>query len=109
MKIIRTAVAIFAPLLLQASAFAGSLEGEYKGLSGKVGIYAMSSMNIAKNADGENYTVKFSGGRDLTYKSAKLANNKIQINDKGFMMFITISGDKASIEPGGAVFQRIKN
>lgn len=108
MKFLQSVIAVIALSLAQTTAFAGSLEGQYKGVSGKIGIYAMNSMSITKNADNDKYTVKFGGERELTYKSAALVNNKIQINDKGFVIDITVSGDKASVQPGGAVFQRSK-
>ncbi len=91
-------------------ALSASIEGDYKGVSGKVGIYAMSSMTIEKNAENNKYTVKFSGSRDLTYKGAELVDNKVQINDKGFKIGIAVNGDKATVESaaGAAVFQRVK-
>ena len=91
-------------------ALSATVEGEYKGVSGKVGIYSMTAMTIEKNASGDKYTVKFAGERSLTYKSAELIKDKIQINDKGFILGISIDGDKATVDPssGGAVFKRVK-
>lgn len=60
-----------------------AFEGTYRGLSGKVGIYAMNPMVIKKNSDGRTYTVDFKGDRSLTYDDATLEKGNIQISDKG--------------------------
>ena len=108
MTFFQSAITVVVLSLAQATAFAGSWEGQYKGVSGKIGIYAMNSMSITKNTDNDKYTVKFGGERELTYKSAALVSNKIQISDKGYMMYVTVNGDKATVDPDGAVFQRVK-
>lgn len=97
-------------LWMPGFALSAAVEGEYKGVSGKVGIYSMSAMRIEKNTDNDKYTVQFSGGRTLTYQTAELAGNKLQINDKGFKIVVAITGDKATVDSaaGQAVFQRIK-
>ena len=108
MTMIKMIIWLLAFMLIQTAAVAAAFEGEYKGVSGKVGIYKMNSMTIVKNSDNDKYTVKFGGDKNLTYKSSALVNNKIQINDKGWMMYITLKGDKATVDPGGAIFQQIK-
>jgi hypothetical protein len=108
MTISKMIISFLAFIFVQTAALAAAFEGEYKGVSGKIGIYKMNSMTIAKNSDNDKYTVKFGGDRDITYKSSALLNNKIQINDKGWMMYITLNGDKATVDPDGAIFQRLK-
>ncbi len=108
MTMTKMIISLLTFMLIQTAAVAAAFEGEYKGISGKVGIYKMNSMTIVKNSDNDKYTVKFSGERDLSYKSSALVNNKIQINDKGWMMYITLNGDKATVDPDGAIFQRLK-
>ena len=108
MTISKMIISFLAFIFVQTAALAAAFEGEYKGVSGKIGIYKMNSMTITKNSDNDKYTVKFGGDKDITYKSSALVNNKIQIHDTGWMMYITLNGDKTTVDPDGAIFQRLK-
>ena len=85
----------------------------YRGVSGKVGIYVMNHMDIAKNSDGSTYTVHFFGERNLKYRNAILVNKKIKIDDKGSILTITFDKNKAVIEnprskKDKAIFEKLK-
>lgn len=84
-----------------------SIEGEYKGSGGKVGIFEMSSMTIEKGANAGSYNVKFSGAeKTLTYENVEFKESELKINDKGFTMPVKIEGSKATVTQGGAVFEK---
>lgn len=85
-----------------------SIEGEYKSLGGKVGVYEMQSMLIQNSADGSKYNVKFVGNeRTLSYENVEFQNDELKISDKGFLMPVKITGNKASVEVGGATFEKL--
>lgn len=105
----RSIFGIVAVLLIFVGGKSFAFEGTYRGLSGKVGIYAMNTMVIKKNSDGRTYTVDFKGERSLTYDDATLQKGKIQISDKGFLLDIQFNGKRAIVDPddGKAVFEKV--
>ncbi|MCM0036582.1 MAG: hypothetical protein NBV66_12430 [Burkholderiaceae bacterium] len=70
----------------------------YRGVSGKLGIYVMTKMDIIKNADGKTYTLAFEGERSLSYDDVTLEDGKFKIDDKGFILYVRINGNRAIIE-----------
>lgn len=84
-----------------------SIDGIYQGKGGKVGIYEMNTMTIQKTSDGTKYTVTFSGAeRDLTYDNVEYKDGELRISDKGYPMPVKIEGNKATVQEGGAVFEK---
>ena len=84
-----------------------SIDGVYQGKGGKVGIYEMNTMTVQKTSDGTKYVVTFSGAeRDLTYDNVEYKDGELRINDKGYLMPIKIDGNKATVQEGGAVFEK---
>ncbi len=96
-------------VLMFACGSSHAFEGSYRGVSGKVGIYTMSTMTIKKNSDGSTYTVAFKGEESLTYDDATAQKGKIQISDKGFVFDIQFDGKKAIVDPadGKAIFEKV--
>lgn len=95
-------------IVLLAGCGKSSIEGEYKSLGGKVGVYEMQSLLIQSSADGSKYNVKFVGSeRSLSYENVEFQNDELKISDKGFLMPVKITGNKASVEVGGATFEKL--
>jgi hypothetical protein len=85
-----------------------TIEGEYKALEGKVGIFQMNTMTVQKSQAGNTYNVNFTGSeKTLSYENVEFKDGELKINDKGFQLPIKIDGSKAEIEQGGAKFERI--
>lgn len=84
-----------------------SIDGVYQSKGGKVGIYEMNTMTIQKAPDGTKYNITFSGAeRTLTYDNVEYKDGELKISDKGFMMPVKIEGSKATVQEGGAVFEK---
>ena len=109
MNFMKNILGVAVTVLMFACGSSHAFEGSYRGVSGKVGIYTMSTMTIKKNSDGSTYTVAFKGEESLTYDDATAQKGKIQISDKGFVFDIQFDGKKAIVDPtdGKAVFERV--
>lgn len=87
-----------------------SIDGVYQSKGGKVGIYEMDTMTIQKASDNKKYNITFTGAeRTLTYDNVEYKDGELKISDKGFMMPVKIEGGKATIQEGGAVFEKSAN
>ncbi len=102
MKIFALSFALFVTACGQSS-----IEGEYKGDGGKVGIYKMNTLLVEKDKASGKYSVQFVGDeKTLSYKDVELKGSTLEINDKGFVMPVKIEGNKTTVQESGAVFER---
>ena len=87
-----------------------AIDGVYEGKGGKVGIYEMKTMIVEKASDGSKFKVTFSGAEStLTYDNVEFQDGELKISDKGLMMPVKIDGLKATVQLGGAVFEKTEN
>ncbi len=68
----------------------------------------MTSMSIQKASDKSKYNVKFSSAeKTLQYENVEFKNGELKISDKGFLLPVKIEGKKATVQEGGAIFEKI--
>ena len=87
-----------------------AIDGVYEGKGGKVGIFEMKTMIVEKASDGSKYKVTFSGAEEtLIYDNVDFQDGELKISDKGLLMPVKIDGLKATVQLGGAVFEKTEN
>jgi hypothetical protein len=99
---------VLSSLIVLSGCGQASIEGEYKALEGKVGIFQMNAMTVQKDAGGDKYRINFIGDKKtLTYENVEFKDGELKIRDKGFDFPVKIDGNKATVVVGGAKFEKI--